>query len=277
MPLMRSARTPWVGGNGLVSVYTGDCQHVLPSVPAQSVDLVFADPPFNTKQKYDSYSDDRYKDEYLSWTERWMRQAYRVLTPAGSMWVAIGLHLQAEMKILAERVGFSWRDTVCWHYTFGPRQKCKFTPSWVALHYMTMNPRKRTWNGPAVSVPSARQLRYNDKRALAGGKVPDNVWVLFPREYEGCFQDDQNSVLHSRVCGTFKERTPHPCQMPLAVMDRIVRACTNEGDLVLDPFLGSGTTAVAALTTNRRCLGIELSSNYVTNIIVPRVEAVLTP
>jgi len=100
-----------------------------------------------------------------------------------------------------------------------------------------------------VRVPSDRQLIYNDKRANPKGKMPDDVWTEF-----------------SRVCGTFNERQRwHPCQMPESLLKRIIAASSNPGQLVLDPFGGSGTTASAAVQLGRDYLGIDISEQYVKN------------
>jgi adenine specific DNA methylase Mod len=98
-------------------------------------------------------------------------------------------------------------------------------------------------------------LIYNDKRANPAGKMPDDVWDSFMRD------DVWDSF--SRVCGTFKERQGwHPCQMPESLLARIIRVSSNKGDLVLDPFSGSGTTAVVAAKLGRHYTGIELSPKY---------------
>jgi site-specific DNA-methyltransferase (adenine-specific) len=108
---------------------------------------------------------------------------------------------------------------------------------------------------------------YNDKRAARDGKVPDDVWLLRPSEAEqqGFFAPDQDVWHHPRVCGTFRERVGwHNCQMPMAILNRIVSACSNPRDIVLDPFSGSGTTCESALRLGRRFLGIDISPAYAT-------------
>lgn len=259
MPVIN--RKPWQSQDRSLSVHTGDAVQVMGSLRPASVDLAFADPPFNIGYKYDVYDDSKSKRDYLCWSRQWLTALYGLMKPNGTFWLSIGVALQAELKVLAEEVGFQWRDTVCWHYTFGPRQEKKYTPSWVPIHYFTVS-KRWTWNAGAVRVPSARQLKYNDRRAVSGGKVPDNCWVLMPGDYEGCFVDGQNAFLESRVCGTFKERGGHPCQMPERVLERIVLSTSNVGDVVLDPFLGSGTTLAAAAKAGRIGIGIELSSQY---------------
>ena len=117
-------------------------------------------------------------------------------------------------------------------------------------------------NAAAVRVPSARQTTYADRRANPVGKLPDDTWVLRPQEDDRLFTADSDTWSVSRVCGTFKERTDHPCQMPEAVLERIVKVASNPGDLVLDPFAGSGTTLAVAKRLGRRYLGTELSAHY---------------
>lgn len=234
--------------------------------------MVFADPPFNIGIPYESYSDNKTTQEYLQWTRSWLTAIKPILKPHGSIFVAISNQYQAAVRMIMEEVGFYWRDTIIWHYTFGPAQQSRFTPSWVAIHYATNHPRHYVFNADTIRVPSARQLKYKDKRANSSGKLPDNVWVLLPDQYERCFQPEQNVLLESRVCGTFKDRTTHPCQMPVAVLERLISVATHPGQMVLDPFLGSGTTAVACSHLNRSCTGIELSKEYIDTVILPRLQ-----
>jgi site-specific DNA-methyltransferase (adenine-specific) len=88
--------------------------------------------------------------------------------------------------------------------------------------------------------------------------VPDNVWCLIPRDEPRLFQPESDSWLESRVCGTFKAKVDHDNQIPIPIMERIIRVASNPGDLVLDPFAGTGTTCVAAANLGRNYLGIEL-------------------
>jgi site-specific DNA-methyltransferase (adenine-specific) len=242
------------------AILTGDCLGVLNKLPAGVADLVCTDPPFNLGLEYPGYDDRRPPDEYLTWLKDRLQAARRVLKPTGSLVVAIGADYQAEVCVLLKGLGFHWRNTVVWHYGFGPCQKKKFTPSWVALHYFVMDRERFTFNGEAVRVPSARQLAYKDRRAKDGGKTPDDVWFLRPRQAEaaGLFGPSGDAWHLRRVAGTFQERVGHVCQMPVEVLERVIRATTNPGDLVIDPFAGTGTTLVAARDLGRRYLGVEL-------------------
>jgi site-specific DNA-methyltransferase (adenine-specific) len=103
---------------------------------------------------------------------------------------------------------------------------------------------------------------YSDRRANPVGKLPDDTWVLRPQESDEHFQPDSDTWYVPRVCGTFKERVSHPCQMPEAVLERIIQVASKTGDLVLDPFAGSGTTLAVAKKLGRKYLGVELSEQY---------------
>lgn len=247
-------------------VVTGDCVKVLAELPESSVDLVFADPPFNIGYEYDRYDDRRSKKDYLAWADSWLKAVCRVLKPTGSFWLAIGDEYVAEHKIRLDGLGMTLRNWVIWHYTFGVHCEKKFTRSHAHLLYYVMDAKRFTFNADAVRVPSARQMVYADRRANPKGRVPDDTWVLRPQDDQRFFGPDSDTWYVPRVCGTFKERVSHPCQMPEAVLERIIRVSTNPGDIVLDPFAGSGTTLVVAKRLGRRFLGIELSENYAEHV-----------
>lgn len=228
-------------------IVQGDCVELLNRLDAPIADLIFADPPFNIGYKYDVYEDRKAYDDYYAWTEQWMAACYHALKPTGSFWVAIGDEYAAEVKIIGDSLGLHLRNWVIWHYTFGQNTKKKFARSHAHLFYWVKDPRTFTFNDEAVRVFSDRQREYHDRRASPKGKIPDDSWWEFPR-----------------VCGTFDERVQfHPCQMPLSILSRIVRASSNAGDVVFDPFAGSATTLVAARRLGRRPAGTELSPEYV--------------
>jgi site-specific DNA-methyltransferase (adenine-specific) len=271
----------------LDQIVQGDCIELLNRLPAEWVDLCFADPPFNIGFEYHNYDDLRDVDEYLDWSERWLRAVHRALKPTGSFYLAIGDDFAADLCVIARRkLGFHLRNWIIWHYTFGQQTKLKFARSHTHIFYFTKSragsdgPGKHVvFNADAVRVASARQTTYSDRRANPKGKLPDDVWYLRPQdattkltvnikgepieplEY---FDSRGDTWYASRVCGTFKERTGwHGCQMPIAVLDRIVRVSSNPGQIILDPFSGSGTTAQSAKANGRRYVGIDQSEKYV--------------
>lgn len=246
----------------------GDCIKGMADLANRSVDLVFADPPFNIGYKYDVYDDSRDDGSYLDWTRRWTAEVVRVLKPDGTFWLAVGDEYAAELKLIVHReLGLSLRSWVVWYYTFGVNCARKFSRSHTHLLYFTRDPKEYTFNDDAVRVPSARQLIYADARADPRGRLPDDTWILRPQDVPDAFTADQDTWHAPRVCGTFKERAGwHGCQMPEQVLARIINACSRRGDLVLDPFAGSGTTLAVAKKLSRRFLGFELSPEYARRI-----------
>ncbi|VTT96730.1 modification methylase : DNA methylase N-4/N-6 domain protein OS=Pirellula staleyi (strain ATCC 27377 / DSM 6068 / ICPB 4128) GN=Psta_0519 PE=4 SV=1: N6_N4_Mtase [Gemmataceae bacterium] len=243
-------------------VITGDCIETLGALPAGCADLVFADPPFNIGYQYDVYDDRRAKADYLAWTDRWLAAAARVLSPTGSLFLAIGDEYAAEHKVRLDALGLTLRNWIVWHYTFGVNCSKKFNRSHAHIFYYVRDPKRYTFNPDAVRVPSARMTTYADRRANPVGKLPDDTWVLRPQESEEHFGADTDTWHVPRVCGTFHERLNHPCQMPEAVLERIIKVASNPGELVLDPFAGSGTTLAVAKKLDRHYLGVELSDEY---------------
>ena len=284
------------------TILLGDCVEEMKKLGPGSVDLVFADPPYNIGFGYDDYRDDKSDEQYLAWTYRWIDASVRALAPTGSFYVLIGDEYAAETRVhlkkLERRKKLLFRNWIVWHYSFGQRCKAKFNRSHAHLFYcvgsaalnpntgkpradLTANP-QFTFNYEAVAVPSARMTTYRDARTNPRGKLPDDTWVLKgsnrrkfghakhwhvrpqpAQAQDGAFPRDADTWFQSRLCGSFKEREAwHPCQLPEALLERVVSASSNPGDLVLDPFAGSGTTLAVAQRLGRRWLGCELSPSY---------------
>lgn len=230
----------------LNKVYLGDCIEIMGELPDESVDLIFADPPFNIGIKYDNYSDNKSYDSYHEWSDKWIIETFRILKKNGSIYVAIGDEFAAEINIILKKTGYNFRNWIVWYYTFGQNQKKKFNRSHTHILYFTKDKEIFTFNADKIRIPSARQLVYNDKRANPKGKIPDDVWQF------------------SRVCGTFKERVrEHPCQMPENILERIIKTSSLEGDTILDPFGGTGTTAAVAKRLGRNFITIDISEKYI--------------
>jgi site-specific DNA-methyltransferase (adenine-specific) len=228
------------------TIYCGDACELLADWEAEQVDLVFADPPFNIGYLYEGYKDDVPDDAYIAWTESWMRACQRVLKPDGSFYIAIGDDFAADVRIIGRKLGLHLRNWIIWHYTFGQNMKRKFSRAHTHIFYFVKHPKQFTFNDRLLRFPSARHTEYQDLRANPLGRLPDDVWGEFPR-----------------VCGTYKERAGfHGCQMPEALLARIVLASSRVGEIVLDPFVGSGTTVVAAKRLSRRYVGIDISEAY---------------
>ena len=275
------------------TVARGDCIQLMnqwaDAGAAGSVDLIFADPPYNIGYKYDEYEDTRHDDDYLQGTYAWIDACARLLKPTGSFYVLIGDEYAAETRMHLKQLEHDhklvFRNWIIWHYTFGQNCKAKFNRSHAHLFYcvgpaaftqslgvkgvgkggkITLENLPFTFNREAIAVPSARQTTYGDLRANPAGKLPDDTWYLRPQEAEGIyFRGGEDTWYLSRLCGTFKERLGwHPCQLPESLLERIVKVSSNEGDVVFDPFTGSGTTLAVAARLSRRWSGCEMSEEY---------------
>ena len=275
-----------------------DCIKGMNALPDGCIDLAFADPPFNIGYDYDVYDDSLAYEKYLAWSREWITGVHRVLKPDGTFWLAIGDEFAAELKLASRQIGFHCRSWVIWYYTFGVNCTRKFTRSHAHLFYFVKDPRNFTFreNDPANRVPSARQLVYNDKRANPRRRLPDDTWIIHPanarhetppddaatgaqpasppdqeqtwtlrpQDLESCFGADEDTWYFPRVAGTFKERAGfHGCQMPEQLLGRIIRCCSHEQDVVLDPFSGSATTVAVAKKLGRRYLAFDISPEYV--------------
>jgi site-specific DNA-methyltransferase (adenine-specific) len=255
-------------------LYLQDCIEGMSQLGSGSVDLVFADPPFNIGYEYDVYDDKRDVEHYLAWSREWGQAVRRALKPNGTFWLAIGDDFAAELKLIFQReLGFCCRSWVIWYYTFGVNCTKKFSRSHTHLFHFVKDPKNFKFNAKRIKVPSARQLVYGDSRADENGRLPDDTWILRPQDLPESFRADEDTWYFRRVCGTFKERTgAHGCQMPEQLLGRIIRACSDPGALVLDPFAGSGTTLVVAKKLGRKWLGFEISKNYFA-LVNKRLEA----
>lgn len=282
----------------LNTIRSGDCIAGMKSLPEGTANLAFADPPFNIGYNYDVYQDSLEHEQYIAWSRDWIAAVYRVLSATGAFWLAIGDEYAAELKLESQKIGFHCRSWVIWYYTFGVNCAKKFTRSHAHLFHFVKDPRNFTFREDDLEnrIPSARQLVYNDKRANPLGRLPDDTWIIRPSGIAGelipeddgrvievappsdadqtwtlrpqdlaeRFRKEEDTWYFPRVAGTFKERAGfHGCQMPEQLLGRIIRTCSNEGDLVIDPFSGSATTLAVAKKLGRQYLGFDISEEYV--------------
>jgi site-specific DNA-methyltransferase (adenine-specific) len=255
-------------------VYIGDCRDLVPTIPecaAGAIDLIFADPPFNWARDYDrhgvgdawedSMPDDAYCDpadsllpagQAHSFTMQWLDACIGALSPTGSMWVNIPDDWAAEIVLHLKRRGLFMVNWCIWHYRFGQNTKGKFISSKAHVLYFCKDPARRVWRADEILEVSDRRSIYFDPRTEskkdgmpAGMRVPMDVWY---GQYWG------------RIQGNNKERRHgHDNQLPEVYLERVIRASSEPGMLVMDPFLGSGTTGVMAHALGRHFIGCEYS------------------
>lgn len=233
-------------------LYVGDCRDILAALPDRgSVDLVFADPPFNWEVPYESWKDGMPRDHYERFTFDWLDACIECLAPHGSIWVNIPDDTAAEIVLHLKRRGLIMINWCVWHFRFGQHRDSAFISSKVHALYFVKDPDTRRWNPDAVLEPSDRASVYADPRTMAksdnkGMRVPMDVWY---GPYWGRVQGNNS-----------ERRSKHHNQLPEVYLERIILACSNEGDLVLDPFCGSGTTSTVARAWNRRSITTEHSA-----------------
>jgi site-specific DNA-methyltransferase (adenine-specific) len=222
----------------------GDCLVEVRRLKAGSARQVFADTRYNNGTDYygkGAAADRQPDDEYLGWCRQWMGAYACLLTPDGSFWVMISDEYVADFFcILKYELGLTFRNWIKWYETFGENCTDKFNRTSRHILYFVKDPRSFVFHPEAVTRLSDRQAKYADARADPGGKLWDDVWVI------------------PRLTGTSKERLPFfDTQLPLDLLRAVVGCASDPGDLVVDPFSGSGTTGAACLELGRHFIGIE--------------------
>ncbi len=224
-----------------IKIVTGDALIELENIASGSVELVVADPPYNLGKDYGNNHDIQGFDEYLAFSHNWLRQAHRVLKPTGTLYVFMGFRFIAYLYDILEReLGMFFNSWIVWHYTQGMGKTKGFSPRHDDILMFTKTPSFK-FNLDSVRVP---QKYYRERNNMRGAN-PGDVWTFS----------------HVHYCN--ENRQEHPTQKPEGLIERILLASTDEGDLVLDPFAGSGTTLRVCQQLNRRAIGIELNPDYV--------------
>ena len=258
----RSAHDYATSMNGRNHLHHGDCIAGMAQLAAGSVDLVFADPPFNIGYDYDVY-DDRNERRRLPRPGR-EPGASRSTACSSRRHLLAGdrrrVRGRAEGASSSASSGFACRSWVIWYYTFGVNCTKKFSRSHAHLFHFVKDPKKFTFNArgdPRPLGPAARLRRRAGRTRRAA--CPTTPGSCGRRTCPRAFEPDEDTWYFPRVCGTFKERAGlHGCQMPEQLLGRIIDVSSNPGELVLDPFAGSGTTLVVAKKLGRDYLGLRV-------------------
>lgn len=214
--------------------------------------LIFADPPYNIGIDYGSgkKKDQLTPQEYVNWFEQWIRLCHDTLADDGSLWVMIGDEFAANYNLILKATGFTIRSWIKWYETFGVNCANSFNRTSRHIFWAVKDSSKFVFHAEPVTRQSDRQTKYNDKRAVETGKLWDDVWGINPPL--------------PRLNQTCNERIPDfPTQLPIALVQAIVECASDPGDLVVDPFNGSGTTGVVCIRTKRKYIGIDISEKFI--------------
>lgn len=237
-------------------LFEGDCLDLLVQIPDRFVKLVVTSPPYNLGKPYETHLE---LDEYLYQQRRVIEECVRVLDGKGSICWQVGNYVNKgeiiPLDILLYPIfassGLHLRNRIVWHYGHGLHASKRFSGRYEVILWFTRTD-EYTFNLDAVRVPQKypkkRYFKGPKKGQLSGnplGKNPSDVWEI------------------PNVKANHVEKTIHPCQFPVELIERLVLSMTDESDWVFDPFIGVGTTAIAALVHNRRAIGAEVVPEYV--------------
>lgn len=230
-------------------------------VPDESVDLIVTSPPYNIDIRYGNktesgkvtaskavkYSDKMDESEYREFLRSVFSECKRVLKKNGSIWINIKNRYSNGEIITPFWIqdyfsDYTLKNLIIWNFDWGGSTNKRFSPRYEFIFWFTKDKTEYTFNLSDVSIPA---VNYRPDRYKSQLKNPSDVWKI------------------PMVSGNFLERTGHPAQYPEKLIERIVLAGTNKGDVVLDPFMGSGTTAVVAKRLGRKYIGYEIVSEYI--------------
>jgi len=214
------------------------------------VDMAFADPPFNLEKKYGSYKDQKLAEEYIEWCRKWLCEMVRITKPTGSIFVHnVPKWLTYYACILNDIAYF--RHWIAWDAMSNPLGKT-LLPAHYGILFYTKKP--KGYKFYEIRAPHKR-CRVCDNYLKDYGGKKDQMHPF------GALVSDVWTDIH-RIRHNIR-RDEHPCQLPIPLLERIVLMSTDPSDIVLDPFLGTGTTAIAAKTLGRHFIGIDLDPEYV--------------
>ncbi|KAF5061771.1 DNA methylase [anaerobic digester metagenome] len=237
-------------------LYEGDCLELLSDVPDEFVKLVVTSPPYNLGKTYETKMDMK---EYLKGQRKVIKECVRILDKKGSICWQIGnyvdngeiIPLDIALYPIFESLGLHLRNRIIWHFGHGLHASKRFSGRYEVILWFTKDD-DYTFNLDPVRVPQ----KYPGKKHFKGknkgklscnpkGKNPSDIWEI------------------PNVKSNHVEKTIHPCQFPVELIERLVLSMTNEGDWVFDPFMGVGTTAIASLIHGRRAMGAEVMPEYI--------------
>lgn len=254
--LIQKVGQPFFAKNGFI-LYQGDSLELLDRMFEANfrVALTITSPPYNIGKEYETSME---RENYISWCSKWMEKVFAITKKNGAFWLNLG-YFEIQNRglcvpipyLLWDKSPFYLLQEVVWNYGAGVTTKKRFCPRNEKWLFYIKNPDNYTFNLDDVRDPNVKypnQKKNGKLRCNPLGKNPSDVWQI-PKVTTG----------HKR---SSKERTEHPAQFPLALIDRIVKISSNIGEVVIDPFSGSASTGIAAIGNGRVYIGIEICENY---------------
>lgn len=239
-----------------VTLYHGDCMNLLRTIPNDTAELIVTSPPYNLGKEYENKISLK---QYYDFQRKVIRESYRLLSPQGSICWQVGnyvengtiLPLDILLFPIFQELKLYLRNRIIWHFEHGLHASKRFSGRYEVILWFTKSEKDYIFNLDAVRVPqkypSKKHFKGPNQGKLSGnplGKNPSDVW-------------DIPNVKSNHV-----EKTIHPCQFPVSLIERLVLALTNKEGLVIDPFIGVGTTAIASIRYQRRCAGADIEKKY---------------
>jgi adenine-specific DNA-methyltransferase len=237
------------------AIFNMDCIEGMKLLPAEFFDLTVTSPPYNIGKEYEKSLSIA---EYISWSEKWINEVYRATKPNGSFWLNLGyVNVEARGKaiplpyLLWDKIPFFLIQELVWNYGAGVAARKTLSPRNEKFLWYVKDSDSYTFNLDEIrdsDVKYPNQKKNGKLRCNTAGKNPSDVWQI--------------AKVTSGAKRSSTERTAHPAQFPADLISRLVKGFSNPGDLLLDPFMGSGTTAECALRNNRYVIGFELRKDY---------------
>ena len=254
--LLQAIGKPYFSENGFF-LYQGDSTEFLDKLVQHEflVDLTFTSPPYNIGKEYENLMS---VEDYIKWCEIWMNQIYKITKPSGSFWLNVG-YLEVPEKglcvpipyLLWDKSNFYLLQEAVWKYGAGVSTKRRLSPRNEKWLFYVKDPKDYTFNLDDIRDPNVKypnQKKNGKYRCNPLGKNPSDVWE-FPKVTTGSKRSS-------------KERTEHPAQFPLGVVERIIKASSNQAEIIVDPFAGSFSAGIAAYGLGRLFVGFEKDTKY---------------
>ena len=225
----------------------GDCTKRLKNLPDESVDLVVTDPPFNIGKRYKSYNDKKGKEEYIKWCESWLSECIRILKTGGALYTFNYPENNAYLMPFLDK-NLTFKRWMTWHYpTNTGMSPTNFTRTQHSILFYVKGKRPKVFNKKDIAQPYKNPTDKRIKERIRNGSKGRTPYDVF-----------QFNI----VKNVSKDKTGHPCQIPVSLLEIFVKASSNKGELVLDPFGGSFSTAHACKNLGRNSISIELDKDY---------------